>query len=342
MIKPNLLEDWNKLIFEKIVASGNPEKPLYLYIDSETLGEIAKLESNVAQEAFTKSFLEHYRIGEGETPFENAVFEALNWPKTVAYGGLENPKILPLLALCVLAVTDKSASPGQSVYFLLNKFLCNKETTGKPNGYELMPEVWEIWNKWLKTVGKEYGKPTARVIDHYALQGFARSQGFIRRRERVFITDFFSDYNMLPGAKFQEEYLISLFETWLRGQGKKGFALYEKIFESGEIVTRKIFSEILLNELESWNGLTQTESGGDSLFGYLARDSYGTNWEVICPVQKRLFGTKIDLGNGEVTVDENWPLIFVSQINGKEIKEEELEKVDDYIVIKRTSRNRMV
>jgi hypothetical protein len=321
MFDPKLLDSWTEGIFKAIVATGRPGKPLFLYLDSEILGEISNLSPVDAQKAFAKSFLKHYSKGECDTPFENAVLEALNWPKTPGFKKSSCPQIIPLLALCVIAVTDKSPSPGQSVYYLLNSLLGQEVEIGKPNGYEFMPEIWEIWNKWLKNSGAKYGKSTARVIDHYALQGYARSQGFIRRRERIFITDFFSDSGILPGTELQQEYLISLFETWLRGQGKREFALYEKIFESGELTTRVIFSEILANELENWDGLTQTEAGGDSLVGYLAKDSFGTNWEVICGVQKKVIGIPIDLGDGPKVVDESWPLIYVTQIDPRKIGE---------------------
>ncbi len=316
-----LLESWSEGIFRSIVAIGRPGKPLFIYIDSEILGEIANLNPKDAQKAFAKSFLTHYKRGLGDSPFENAVLEALKWPKTPGFKSATKPQILPLLALCVIAVTDKSSSPRQGVYSLLNELLGENEEQGKPKGYEFMPEIWEIWNKWLKNSGSKYGKPTARVIDQYALQGYARSQGFIRRRERVYITDFFSDSGILPGTEMQKEYLLSLFETWLRGQGRKELLLYKKIFENSEVITREIFSEILVNELENWDGLTQTESGGDSLVGYLARDSFSSNWEVICSVQKKMLGIKIDLGDGPATIDESWPLIYISQIESKKISE---------------------
>ena len=321
MFDPKLLDHWAEGIFEAIVATGRPGKPLFLYLDSEILGEISNLSPVNAQAAFAKSFLKFYSKGECESPFENAVLDALNWPNTPAFKKSSCPQILPLLALCVIAVTDKSPSPGQSVYYLLNSLLEQVEEIGKPDGYEFMPEIWEIWNRWLKNSGSKYGKSTARVIDHYALQGYARSQGFIRRRERIFITDFFTDSGILPGTELQQEYLISLFETWLRGHGNREFALYEKIFESGEVTTRVIFSEILANELENWDGLTQTETGGDSLVGYLAKDDFGTNWEVICGVQKKVIGMPIDLGDGPTVVDESWPLIYVSQIDSNKIGE---------------------
>ena len=320
-MNPKLLESWSEGIFKSIIAVGRPGKPLFIYVDSEILGEIANLNPKDAQKAFAKSFLNYYKRGEGDSPFENAILEALNWPKTPGFKSSTKPQILPLLALCVIAVTDKSPSPRQSVYSLLNELLGEDEEQGKPKGYEFIPEIWEIWNKWLKNSGSKFGKPTARVIDQYALQGYARSQGFIRRRERVYITDFFSDSGILPGTELQKEYLLSLFETWLRGQGKKELLLYKKIFENSEVITREIFSEILVNELENWDGLTQTESGGDSLVGYIARDSFSSNWEVVCSVQKKMLGIKIDLGDGPATIDESWPLIYISKIESKKISE---------------------
>ena len=320
-MNPKLLESWSEGIFRAIVAVGRPGKPLFIYVDSEILGEIANLNPKDAQKAFAKSFLSHYKRGEGDSPFENAILEALKWPKTPGFKSSAKPQILPLLALCVIAVTDKSPSPRQGVYSLLNELLGENEEQGKPKGYESIPEIWEIWNKWLKNSGSKFGKPTARVIDQYALQGYARSQGFIRRRERVCVTDFFSDSGILPGTELQKEYLLSLFETWLRGQGRRELLLYKKIFENSEVITREIFSEILVNELENWDGLTQTESGGDSLVGYIARDSFSSNWEVICSVQKKMLGIKIDLGDGPATIDESWPLIYISQIESKKISE---------------------
>ena len=135
MFDPKLLDSWTEGIFKAIVATGRPGKPLFLYLDSEILGEISNLSPVDAQKAFAKSFLKHYSKGERDTPFENAVLEALNWPKTPGFKKSSCPKIIPLLALCVIAVTDKSPSPGQSVYYLLNSLLGQEVEIGKPNGY---------------------------------------------------------------------------------------------------------------------------------------------------------------------------------------------------------------
>ena len=319
MIVTISLEDWRDLLFKHLVKSGKANRPLLLYTDSEILGEISGLSPIDAQKSFSQAFLKHYQNGILDTPFENAIAEALEWPNSDNFKSGDSPEILPLLVLCVISVTDQSPSPGQSVYSLLHKLMGVNEKLGKPAGYESMPQIWENWNSWLRTFGSKFGKPSARVIGHYALQGFARSQGFIRRRERVLLTDFFSDCDLDPEAIYHENYLLSMFKSWLRNQGRRSLVFYEKIFESGDSSTEEIFKEILQHEFDNWDGLTENELGSASLMGYLAKSDFGNEWEIICAVQKQLIGLDIDLGEGPTKIEESWPYVSVEQVSQKSL-----------------------
>ena len=212
------LSEWNELLFRKLVAeTGSPGDPLYIYVDAEVLAEIGGFgDPDEALEDFKRAF-EGY-------DFETAHREASRW-KHGGFNGL--PPFMTALAMTVLAVT--LAPIGQSTmnvsrrqWELLGGDNRRNNRKSEPAYYDSVPMVWKIWNDFLESeVGKPYGTPTANP-GSLSKQGWARSQSFIRSRDKQDIYSFFGDSAQeLPEEESDGEgdALVSLLAKWLRKQG---------------------------------------------------------------------------------------------------------------------------
>lgn len=202
---------WNDLLFEGLVKNvGRPRDPLYLYVDDEVLG---KLLGNVSPAEALKSFTDAFT----STCFQDQFLLATNWERS---GFAGDPQFLPALAMSVLAVTlEPIGKSSNNVYGRQRDLLGYVDTdVGMPDGYEHLPGIWQIWNRWLESAGADYGLATANADSPYTYQGWARSQALLRYRDKQDIYEFFS-YRASHGAKHVsgEELVIQL-GRWLREQ----------------------------------------------------------------------------------------------------------------------------
>lgn len=309
------LKSWRDAIVERVlIENAHPDRPLYLYVDSEVLSELSGLQPDYAQKSYSKAFVDHYCDGDPIETFRNAVKEAIAWVPSGTPG--EIPPYITLLAFVVLAVTDEPIGPG--VYRLQNHLLGLESEAIAPKGYEQMPEVWRRWNEWLAGEGSHFGKPSARSNNkrNFRYQGYARSQGFIRRSDRELIIDFFVHKELQPGSRLDARVLNEAFRNWLIRIGAQGVVLYKKIYAND--ATSEIFGEILTNELEQWNPTTRDE-GSRSVPSVLVFDPEVASWSLVSRSVSDLVGKEIKTESDIFVVEATDPVIVFKTFDHSEL-----------------------
>ena len=309
------LKNCRDAIVERVlIENADPDRPLYLYVDSEVLSELSGLHPDDAQKSYSKAFVDHYCVDDPIETFRNAVKEAIAWIPSGAPS--EFPPYITLLAFAVLAVTDKPIGPG--VYRLQNHLLGLESEPIAPKGYEQMPEVWRRWNEWLAGEGSNFGKPSARSSSNrnFRYQGFARSQGFIRRSDRELIIDFFVHKELQPGSRIDTRVLNEAFRNWLIRIGAQGVVLYKKIY--ADEATSEIFGEILTNELEQWNP-TAHDDGPKSVPSVLVFDPEVARWSLVSRSVSDLVGKRIKTDSDSFVVEATDPVIVFKTFDHSEL-----------------------
>jgi hypothetical protein len=207
-------DDWNDALFERVVeARGQSDLPLILFVDRSTLQEITgDLDASDAVKSFTRAYAGRYSPGR---PFDPNTVGTAGWLEGGAAG---IPPFFAALCMSVLAVTEPSEDQGRGVYMTQNLLLGLPKSTTPPGKYDRdVPFLWRLWNAWLEGRGLPYGTPTASTNPHWKYQGWARSQGKIRDRDRESLFDFF-EYSNASGSE-DAVLLGAELKNWLRFHG---------------------------------------------------------------------------------------------------------------------------
>lgn len=209
------LNAWNEAFFQRLVKDvGSAGDPLYFYVDDEVLAEIS---GHPDPEVALEDFVEAFRT----TSFDESIRRAFKW-KSGGYTG--TPFFLSAMAITVLAVTlEPLGANANNVYRRQHRLLSTRgPQNGMPADYDRMHLIWTIWNGWLEQgEGRQYGLPTAHEHSRYKHQGYARSQAFLRHRDKQDIYSFFkAEGSRVPDGARGED-LVDLLLDWL---GRRGSA----------------------------------------------------------------------------------------------------------------------
>ena len=296
------LTTWNKALFERLREHADARRLVHLYLDRDVLADCSGIsEPSVAVEDFTKAFL----TTSGQRPFGRALSEARTWAKS-GYRG--EPPMIAALGMTVLAVTEDPLGASHNVYSRQNALLGLPEDGGAPPGYtEDVPALWEIWNEWLGADGNWLGRPSASAGRHFVYQGWARSQGLIRARDRSLMAEYFGEVrpealvNLSPDAQARE------FIAWLNYRGPRTKQFRSRLLDASAC---QILSEVLTDELERWlQGKGRMRpSRRASVPALLFYDEWDDELELALEVDSVIAESPVDLGHGLETVASDEPV----------------------------------
>ena len=310
------LSEWNKLLFRKLVVdTGRPGDPLYLYVDAEVLADVGGFDdADAALEDFKQNF-EGY-------DFHAAEQDAIKWKRAGFQG---DPPFVTALAMTVLAVTlepieNKNFNVYRRQWELLGKNSRRNNRHNAPAHYTHVPNIWNIWNQFLQSdKGSRYGVPTARR-GHLTYQGWARSQSFVRARDKQDIYAFLRDSaEQLPdeGTADEGERLVSLLRSWLRTQGSRSrlaraaanSGLHDEL--GGVLVAQRSFWSHEVREHKE-----QVRRGPSNIRAALHwTPSDGGVLSLVAPMEgiEGMVGTDItDFQGQQFTIDTPWHFVYLT------------------------------
>lgn len=296
------ISEWAAALHHQVVANGQPERLLYLYVDRSVLAEA----SGQSDEAAVRDFSNAYRADMGAEPFRRQWQSMLAWRQE---GWNGNCPYLPALALTVLAVTEDPLGASHGVYRRLNSLLGLPAEAQQPPGYsDQVPAMWAAWNEWLKGPGSRYGKPSARTHPHWTYQGWARSQGLIRYRDRLQIEDFVAGVRLpasrdLPWPSVLAATLTDQFQTWLRYRGQNGERLLSLMDDEA---AREIVCDVVADEAGRWArlGSRARQPATGSLQALYLYDAWDAELKAVLPVTDRLREHPVTVGEEDISLSD--------------------------------------
>lgn len=304
-------EQWCEGLFGRLVASGTPDRPLYLFVDRNDLAEVARLDAEKALTAFTLAFRER---ADRTVPFRFEYLLARSFDPT----DQSPPPYFLGLAMSVLAVTEAPLGAAHGMYRRQNDLLGLPPAATPPPGYaEQVPFMWQSWNSWLRQGGRNFGMPTARSHPHWTHQGWARSQGLFRQKDRLLVQDWFEDRGVQPGDQMSRTHLVQGFLTWLRFRGTVGQALLKTVQDEA---AKDVLEDLLEIELRTWTGQVSRAGGERRPRGLLVYDEWGQAFSLAFSPTRDLAGTTIAVGGEDLVLDEANGLLTIPV----EEREEEL------------------
>lgn len=294
------LVDWNEALLGEVVARARPDRRLYLYVDRETLADVSGLGEREALDDFCEAF----RATRGSRPFAPGASAADTWARRGFEG---HAPFLADLAMTVLAVTEEPDGALHGVYRTQNRLLGRPAEAEAPPGYgDDVPAMWRVWNRWLEGPGRHLGRPSARTHSVWTLQGWARSQGLVRHRDRLTIEQFVQECG--PGAgRLDVRDLI----VWLRYRGAVSVGFVARV--DGDPAALEVVQDVLDDESARWLRDGLRERGQHTVRGLLLYDDWARAFHGLVHTDAGLVGQVVSLGDGEtVTVDEHTPAVRVS------------------------------
>ena len=157
------------------------------------------------------------------------------------------PPIVAALSMTVLAVTEDPIGNPAGVYRTQNYLLGLTSDAVEPDGYgDHVPVLWRVWNQWLQGPGSRFGQPSARTEEHRPYQGWARSQGLIRFRDRLLIEEFATTVREDVLQRTSVDALAGDLFTWLAFRGDRGSGLLSKAVDPA---LRPIVCDVLEDEV---------------------------------------------------------------------------------------------
>lgn len=294
------LGDWNEALFSDLRSRGRPERLLYLYVDRETLADVSGLDEQDALDDFCEAF----RAARGSRPFALGAGVATRWSSRGFEG---DPPFVADLAMTVLAVTEEPVGALHGVYRTQNSLLGRPADAEAPLGYgEDVPAMWAIWNRWLKGPGSVLGLPSARTHRVWTLQGWSRSQGLVRHRDRLVIEQFVQERGAGAGRLDAGDLVV-----WLRYRGAASADFLARV--ERDQAALEVVQDVLDDESARWRRDGLRERAGRTARGLLLYDDWSHALHGVVHTDAGLLGQVVSVGDGEtVTVDEHTPTVRVS------------------------------
>lgn len=294
------LIEWNEALLNDLHSRGRPERRLYLYVDRETLAEAGAVDQ---QEAFD-DFCQAFRDARGSRPFALGASAATRW---AGRGFDGEPPFVADLAMTVLAVTEEPVGAPHGVYRTQNGLLGRPTKAEAPAGYgDDVPTMWQVWNRWLEGAGSALGRPSAKTHHVWRWQGWARSQGLVRHRDRLIIEQFVQECGGGTGAIDVKDFVV-----WMRYRGTVCAELLGRV-EHDEAAL-DVVQDVIDDEVGRWRREGPRESRQRTARGVLLYDDWSEELCGVVHADAGLVGQLINVGHGDsLTVDVYTPTVRVA------------------------------
>lgn len=303
-------DEWNGRLFTELVEQvGTPGDPLFLFVDADLLARCT--DGQLDPESALDDFCRAFNTTDSGQRFQRAALAAKRWERS-SFEGI--PPFVDALAMTVLAVTLPSLGGAGNVYARQRQLLGKTNIwDGVPPGYsEYVPILWTIWNRWLSGAGSRYGEPTASAPKHWANQGYARSQSFMRSRDKDDLYDFFDESDLVSETPIAPETILERLRHWLAAHPTRNARLLSLVTDKdyeGE------FLAFLPRSLSFWSGEKELSKEHRELDGLLLWSEENDRLDIVADIraERGLLGAEVQLIQGDtytVASDDTYLYLF--------------------------------
>lgn len=248
--------EWNQAVFDWYFGPHVAGRPVYLSFDEAAAAAIAESKGWSLAEPLADLRSSLRLTLEQTYPFTSWL--RLAQRRSARSVAIEPPCFVHVLALTVLPATARALDDSPAGYYApLFAALGIRDSDARRADYrESVPTLWRKLGAWLQAQNGMFGMPTAREGHHAtAYLGWSRSQAIVRSADRSTFIDFFLQSGYEPGERPPVELLLARFEQWARRSRVSDRV--RAAFEHAE--RRTALGEILLHDLETWDGDTRDE-----------------------------------------------------------------------------------
>lgn len=245
----------NQVINEVVFDGRYRLSPIYLDLEEDLIKELAR----------------RLGISEDKVP-ENialATSRTLRWAdyspyawhlsELEAWSSLGRPEAPPFTALlCTLSLAaDRMRQEGhysahnyyERLFEVLSITNESQKNRVRASGASTLV-FWRALNEWLAENDFEYGRPTAKRVNHWEYVSYALSQALVREADRKRFHNMFIEFGLAPNEQLTEPEIILYLHEWMRGSSASNWL--KKLWAVPDLRPR--VASAAKTELENWNG----------------------------------------------------------------------------------------
>lgn len=249
-------QEWNDLIAKHFFNESKAGREVLLYVNEQLINELG-----ATKEVGLQDFIEAVKKGPSwatHSGFCQRALQALkNWRKR----DLEYPPYVAYLALFVLAAGTESDFATHAYYPRFWQLLGESVDSGTPPSFDKMIELWDDLEKWSREdKHEELGRFVARIRGGLWKVGLPLSQTLISEDERKHLTNLFDRAGLDPTDVPSPDVMPGILKCFGQDVLKKRTLRLLDIKKKDDIVLADALIELILGELEEWDGTTLEES----------------------------------------------------------------------------------
>jgi len=254
--------EWNAALAAWFLRPENADRPLYLWVDEETLEQVAREQDAECGDDpvadFERSLRTHAAPSRLFRPW-NGLLD--RWE---ASGREGVPPFLAALGATVLAASRRGlgkTGAGQASYYKELWKIFGRDGDRMPDGFDHdVPRMWRAFNTWLvDDRNGEVGVPTAEPPQGYwPYIGWAVSQALLTGYDRSNLTRFFVAIGLEPGTELSVDEALLRFIHWERSGGVVSARLKTALADAN--LQRRV-GEVIVSQLSRWDGSERDQVG---------------------------------------------------------------------------------
>lgn len=243
--------DWNDLLVKHFFNSSMSGREVLLYVNDEVIEHLGK-----PYRAGINDFLGAIKKGPVWVTKTRLCQRALESFDRWRDKDVEHPPYIGYLVFFVLAGVTETDYATYSYYPGLRKLLGEPQEQGMPKDFDRMIELWDDLEKWSREdKHEEFGRFVARIRGGWIHVGLPRSQTVLSNIERKHLPNLFCSAGLDPTDPPSPELIPKI----LRYYGSSVLENRTKILLESENkedeVLKKALIELVLDELEDWDGV---------------------------------------------------------------------------------------
>jgi len=250
----NYLE-WNDSIARHFFNEENAGKEILLYVNDEILTEIGR-----ANGCDVDDFVISVKKGPPWISRSGFCQKALEAFRGWRERGREYPPYISYLACFVLAAGIHGDFDPRSYYPRLRQLLGETDGTGGLPSFDRMLLLWDDLEKWsVEDKHEELGRFVARIRGGWWKVGLPLAQTVISKDEQRRLPVLFEAAGLDPSAPPSEKVMLKLMHYY----GDRVFEMKTlkvlRIEKGDDIILKNSLIEMVLAELEEWDGTVQLD-----------------------------------------------------------------------------------
>jgi len=251
--------EWNNVITKYFFNETKAGKEVLLYVNDETINSLG--------EPFgvgVDDFIESVKNGPGWITRTGFCQKALQACEDWRSKGLEYPPYISYLAFFVLAAVTETDYAPHSYYPGFWKRLKEPQDAGTPSSFHRMIELWDDLEKWSREdKHEELGRFVARIRGGYMHVGLPRSQTVLSEYERKHLPNLFDEGGLDPTDAPSPEIIPKILRNYGHDVLEKRTLKLLDSTQADDAVLRKALIEVVLDELEEWDGAVEEIVAGE-------------------------------------------------------------------------------